>query len=198
MNRNDNFNLLHDDILSRGYKEKDITLSFLAQNVGALIAGLPFAALAVLIFGSSQFKEFITSRPLSVFDTFIFVAVLLIMYFTHEHLHALAYLPFLKGRWKSIDVWVHLKSHTPTCYFGEVLTRNQYICGTLLPLLIFAFLPILVGILVDNSIIFLVGVLNIFLCGDDIIFIFATMFCARKDSLILAHPQKCGCIIYYK
>lgn len=198
MNRNDNFSLLRNDILSRGFKEKDITLSFLTQNIGALIVGLPFAALAILLFGSSQFKAFIASKPLSIFDTFIFVAILLIMFFTHEHLHALGFLPFLKNKWKSIDVWIHPGHRTPTCYFGERLMPKQYIVGTLMPLILFAILPIVIGLFLDSGLFFLLGLFNIFICGDDIIFSCAAVLFINKETYILAHPQKCGCIIYSK
>ncbi len=199
MDREKKFNLLHNELISDGYKEKDISLSFWSQNIIALLVGIPLTISAVCIYGFADFIEFISHKPLNFpFDFLIYIAIILILALCHEHLHALGYVFFLNNKWKSIDVWVHPSHHTPTCYFGERLLPKQYILGNLMPLIIFAVLPIVIGLLLNSGLIFLLGLFNIFICGDDIVFACVVAFYMNKNTYILAHPQKCGCIIYSK
>ena len=178
---------------SQGYQEYVGIISVVKANVMAFVTAGPFAVIAVMIY-------LLVWRKIDFNFTLPFILLLLggliISIPAHEFLHGLTWHFFCREKWRSIRFFVIWEYLTPCCHCKEPMTYGRYILGAIMPLLVLGLGIGAAGILLQNSLLLWIGVLNIISAGGD-----TTIICISlryRNCLMLDHPTECGFIAFRK
>jgi hypothetical protein len=87
---------------------------------------------------------------------------------------------------------------TPYCNCSEPLKKNQYIFGSLAPLVVVGIVPSVIAIITGWYWLLLVGVVMIMGAGGDIIITFRMLKykTEKQDVIFYDHPTKCGFVTF--
>jgi hypothetical protein len=176
-----------------GYHESIRTISILKANAMMLVTSLPIAAICTLIY-FLKWRKIDYAIPLP--QVFLVLVAFCVCVFIHEVIHGLMWSLFCKNKWKSIHLGVMWKQLTPYCHCKETLRCGGYILGSLMPLIIVGLGVFVVALLIGNSTVLFLSLLNILGAGGDITISF--MMLRHKDALIYDHPAECGFIAFDK
>lgn len=155
---------------------------------------IPLIGVLVIIFicmwGSQQFLSgFIRFLDLKNILPVILVGVPL-----HELLHATGWIIFgnktiadvrLGFQWKTLTPYAHLK--VPISVFG-------YRMGTTLPGLSLGLLPYLIGTILGNGWVCVIGLFFLFAAGGDLLSLWIIRKLNNSD-LVQDHPSRVGCLV---
>ena len=182
------------NLISQGYKRKELTMTTLYANLMSLFM-LPI----VVVFGII----FIVLNPgasteLTVIEWGIVWIAFIVLIVVHELVHGLTWSRFTKKGWKSISFGFIWKYFTPYCTCDEPLKKGEYIIGALMPTLILGFLPAVVSILVGSVVILIISILLIIGGGGDFAVIFKILGYKTNanEILYIDHPYEVGGIVF--
>lgn len=115
----------------------------------------------------------------------------------HELIHGLTWSFFTKRGFRSIRFGIMLRMLTPYCHCKELLTKNQYILGAIMPAIVLGLIPGIWAIATGSVAVLYLGVFFTIAAIGDFMIIFSIRNEA-KDSLILDHPNEAGCYVFRK
>ena len=112
----------------------------------------------------------------------------------HELLHAIGWSIVGKRPLREVKFGVLWKALTPYAHLKNPIEASAYRAGTAAPLLIMGVLPYALGMLIGNALVANFGLLFILAAGVDILVIWTLRYIG-KDSLVIDHPTRVGCVV---
>jgi len=125
----------------------------------------------------------------------IFIALLIIGVILHELIHGITWALFSPRHFKDIKFGIIWTSFMPYCHCKIPLHVNQYRIGAIAPLIILGIFPYILGLLLQNLTVFILGIFLILGAVGDI----AILWNTRKipaNKTIQDHPTEPGFIVY--
>ena len=179
---------------SRGFTQKNCTISLLSANVWGTAVILPFAAAAVLLFlfftpPRAMFPSFVAA------DFFLLAVLLAASIPVHECLHALCWAAANRS-FAGIRLGILRVSAAPYCSCEAVMGRAAYLCGTLAPFLLLGVGISVAAVLTGYVALLVLGVFNLFAAGADALV--AAKLLTEGGGIFLDHPVSCGFYRFYK
>lgn len=193
-----NFNILCEKLEREGYKKEKLLVSLLKANVYSIIFMIPLALLFIFI------SFLINKKVVLRYDGDLLVLiyaylVVILLVIIHEAIHGLTWAHFSKNKMKDIEFgvikWVAVYA---TC--KSVLKRKEYLLGALMPLVITGIIPSIIGFILNNGVIIIIGYLLIVGAFGDLMIVQKVLSFKNndKDNLYIDHPTEGGCVVFYK
>ena len=184
---------LRDDMLSQSYEEKNCTISVVKANIYALLITLPFIIPLYILYLSiwGEVTFIVDLKSMGVFFAAIFISIPI-----HEAIHGFTFAAFCQNGLKSIHYGILWNSLTPYCHCSEPLKFKHYITGGLMPFIILGLGITSLAIIIGNSFLLLLGLLNILAAGGDLLI--AVYLLKYRNAVIVDHPDKIGFIAYQR
>lgn len=179
------------------YQKKEVTLPTGKANLYSMLFIIPVLVIFYLPF-LLVWHESVTLESYHQIireKGFLFFGLLILGVLLHELIHGITWAIYCKKGFKSIQYGIIWKALTPYCHCREVLAINEYRLGTIMPGIVLGFIPALAGILTGNNMSLILGIIFTVAAGGDFIFIWLLKK-EPKDSYVLDHPDKVGCIVY--
>lgn len=187
------------DLESKGYKATDLTMGIVKANVLTSIIGIPFFILVIWgymkIHRINDLFEVLEYKSL-----FWFLLITLALTVVHELIHGFTWSLFTPNKFNDVAFGIMWKYLTPYASCKVPLGRREYVLGALMPLIILGIIPTIIGFIIQNILITILGVLFITAAGGDIIL--AILILKYKTSseeiLILDLPTAMGARLFEK
>lgn len=193
--RYEQFNQIREDLLGKGYREAECTISIVEANAYALLCALPFFIVGIALYFALWVGDGI-SLSFSFSEFVLFVLVFVASIVVHELLHGLGWGLFCKNGFKSISFGVIWKMLTPYCHCKEPLFFRAYLFGGLLPFFVLGIVPLAVALVIGNAWVLAFALISILGAGGDLTI--ASMLMKHRDALVVDHPSECGFYAYTK
>ena len=203
--RVDAFAVTEAKLKEQGYTRKDITISITKANIIGPLLVLPimvvFCILFYVINGLAPLKALKESNSYWTFIFLILACLSMIpLAVIHELIHGLCWGVFAKNHMKDIEYGFIVQQITPYCYCRSPLSKGAYIFGSMMPMTILGGGLCIVGIMIANPIVMVVGLIQLVGGAGDILI---TSMLIRyngkgKDSILMDHPTDCGLIVFEK
>ena len=189
------FESLSADMLARGYRREELTVSIVRANVFAVVLLIP---LLVLGFGLFLLKNDSVSLPSGPMGTLLLFLLFFVLIVVHELIHGMSWAIFTEHHWKDISFGFMKQYLTPYCSCAVPLKKGQYIFGALMPLLVLGLVPMLVGILTGSLLTLLLGVMLADGAAGDILIVWKILRyrSAAKEVVYIDHPTQAGGVIF--
>ena len=122
------------------------------------------------------------------------------MMIIHELIHGICYANSSSGGWKSVEFGFNTSAFAPYCVCLEPLTKKAYILTMLMPTVILGFIPCILGSVIGNSFIFLLGLTLVFGGGGDFLMTYNLLKVKTKglDAMFIDHPTEVGSMIFMR
>jgi hypothetical protein len=173
---------------SANIKKRDITFSFSAANIYAMLFVVP---IVVILFVTYSLYWGIPKIVFTIPHLFVFIIGIIV----HEMIHGIFAAKYSVNGSKSIKFGFSWKFLTPYCHCKETLKVRDYRKVVLSPLIILGIIPTVISFIYGQNIIFIFGIFFIIAAGGDIL-IFWKLRNENRNTLVLDSPDKCGCEIY--
>lgn len=176
--------------------KRDLSVGMGVASLFGLLLGigavLPFGLMARLVHGRGAVSDGIDAM-LSNFWIFLLIFALGIV--IHELLHGLTWswfgnVPHSKMKYGFI-VW----ALTPYCHSTVPLKATAYRWGAFMPGLLLGFLPMALGVALDNSWLLGFGIIMTVAAGGDFTILWQLRH-VSADALVEDHPSRAGCYVY--
>jgi len=115
----------------------------------------------------------------------------------HELLHGLGWIPFTKGKFRSLRFGFMVPEMAPYAHCKETLPVYGYRIGILLPAIVLGFLPALKGVVTGSFSWLCYGILFTWAASGDLI-MFWHIRKLKPNDKVTDHPEKLGCIVKYE
>lgn len=190
------FALTAADLEEKGYKLHNLTVSTVKANVLGIVAGCVLALPFVLAF---HFTTGLNNHIIKPVYLILCPLAMIVSIVVHELLHGAGWLPFTKGKFKSIAFGVIWEALMPYCTCKEALRKGQYLVGLVMPLLILGIIPSAVALVIGSFYLLVYGVVMIICAGGDILILFLILKTKLKgDVLFVDHPSEVGLAAFVK
>lgn len=195
--RKKEYEKIKEEMLKKGYEEKDLTVGIVYANVMAFVTAIPIIILFFLLYC-------MTDYPFQNFDDYliriIFAACFLASIVIHELIHGIFWGISAEGHFRSIEFGFIAKYCTPYCTCKSPLKKYQYITGSIMPTVILGILPCIVSLFNGQSMLLYFGFLMILAGGADLLIVYKVLFdkSEKKEVLYLDHPYDLGTMKFEK
>ena len=183
-------------LTARGYERKDLTVSVVQANLGALLM-TPFCLIGAFLY----LEKYGFSRCVVRFDTWLaFFVGSLALCVVHELIHGICWGIFAENHRKSIEFGIIWSMLTPYCPCRDPLKKGQYIFGGVMPTVMLGFGLTAVSIVTGSFFLFLLGEAMFLGGGGDFLILLLILRRAPKSQevLFLDHPYECGVVMFIK
>ncbi|QQS37844.1 MAG: DUF3267 domain-containing protein [Ignavibacteriales bacterium] len=182
---------------SPNQNKKDLSVSMLAANLYSIPIVLLVSAFTVtpflLIWGMKPFRTGFNEFS----NLFVFIPAVLIGVVLHEIIHAVSWKYLGRKSWDTIKIGFQWETITPYAHCSEPVNVKVYRAGTIAPVIILGFIPVLIATISGNGWLMTFGFLFTVAAGGD----FLILWLIRKvnsDYLIEDHPERAGCYVLEK
>lgn len=185
----------------KGYAPKLEKISVVWANVFAMILFILVAIPTIIAFVWWNGKENFNGEKIcwglnsSVWLLILF-AIYLVTIFIHEFIHGFFWHFPCEKKWGSIDFGFNPKVVTPYCHCCEALSIPQYFWGCIAPTVILGVIPTIVGVLVGEFSVAMLGVIGICGGGGDILVVWTLR--KHKNCKLFDHPYEVGYAYFVK
>lgn len=195
-----NFNKVTKDLLREGYQSKDVSIGMLKSHLLTIIFLGPLVFLILKIYEwiySPYDLAYILLDSRSLLSLGVTIIVLAIF---HEILHGFTWSLFTPRGIKDVSFGFVIKYLSPYSTCRVPLKRWQYTLGALMPLIVLGILPTVLGLLMGNATITLLGAIFIIGAGGDLamVYLLFSYKPKRKDILVYDNPTKIGVRFFEK
>lgn len=188
------FTEMRKQLLEKGYREKDVTMtSGKAMTLGLLYA-LPFVLVFGLFFRFVLLERAYLTEGGGLTFYLMFLAIIVVSVFIHELLHGIGW-AISSGQGWSI-VRFNISALMPSCACKVPLKKRQYLIGVFMPLVVLGFGSILFLLLYPGTISLLTILVNFVAAGADLVIAFSVF--KEGEALIADHPTQAGYVAFYK
>lgn len=188
------FTEMRKQLLEKGYREKDVTMtSGKAMTLGLLYA-LPFVLVFGLFFRFVLLERAYLTEGGGLTFYLMFLAIIVVSVFIHELLHGIGW-AISSGQGWSI-VRFNISALMPSCACKVPLKTRQYLIGVFMPLVVLGFGSILFLLLYPGTISLLTILVNFVAAGADLVIAFSVF--KEGEALIADHPTQVGYVAFYK
>jgi Putative zincin peptidase len=174
------------------------TLSMMQANIYAAVLMVPIFLLPSLLFafiwGGRRLIngiEILYQNPLFLITGFVLLIVL------HELIHGLSWQWLSGSKWEDVKYGFQWKTLTPYAHLKKPIDIRPYRWGAAMPGILTGLLPLLVGLIWGNGVIFVIGLMMTAAAGGDMMI----LWLLRKDkhpTLVEDHPSAAGCYVLIK
>lgn len=195
LKRKKHFDNLSAAMQAEGYVKKDLTISVLKANIGALFVMLPFMAAAAWAFFC---VNSIGTWSLSFISSLLLLPALLLLIVLHELIHGITWGLFAENHFRSIEFGVIWSALTPYCTCSEPMNKRQYMLGGAMPTIVLGGGTALIACLTGQIFWLFISELMILSGGGDFLIILK-MFMYRpagKETVFVDHPYECGVAVF--
>ena len=193
---------------AEGYEYSEKLFSALFVNIVSVLVMLPYAALMAGLFvfvnlsDESPIESFRLRNffPSSSAFCLAYIGGVIVMMIIHELIHGICYANSSSGGWKSVEFGFNTSAFAPYCVCLEPLTKKAYILTMLMPTVILGFIPCILGSVIGNSFIFLLGLTLVFGGGGDFLMTYNLLKVKTKglDAMFIDHPTEVGSMIFMR
>ena len=203
--RKENFGKIEKDLLEKGYKRVDLTVSLMKANTVGVLMTLPLMAavtIAYMIYNHGLRDEVrVLPWPLYM-DGFAFFLITILMVVIHEGIHGLSWSLGTPHHLKDIEFGFVVKMLTPYCTCKVPISIPLYVFGSLMPMTLLGIIPGIVCIFFGSSLLLAIFIIQILAgAGDLLISCMVIRHMCRtkcKDVVLIDHPHDCGAVIFEK
>ena len=202
--RKENFDRIEQDMISKGYKRVDLTISIAKANTVGLLVTLPVILVIYVIYQlvNHDFDfESIDNLPWPDYvNLIIFLGSMVLFILIHEGIHGLCWSFGTSNHLKDIEFGFIVQMVTPYATCKVPLSKPMYIFGSLMPMTILGVIPSIAMIFVGNGLFLSIFLIQI-LCGagDFLISLKLLKYSSKgKDVVLLDHPYECGLVAFEK
>ena len=182
--------------------KKDYSVSMLQANIYALLMTAPFLIIFVVVYGlfwgwATMLEQWnmLFNRSGSFLKIYLlFLLIFLVGIVFHELIHGITWVLVGRKNWSSIKFGFQAATFTAYCHIKEPMLINPYRWGAVMPGIITGFLPALIGIVIGNLAVFLIGLLFVFAAGGDLLILWLIRK-VGKSALVEDHPTRAGCYV---
>jgi hypothetical protein len=177
-------------------KTKDISVGmFKASLLCIPILLIIIAALIPLyIYLYGVMNLFFAARKI-VFRWWLFLPVVIVCIFLHEVVHAMVFSILGDEGFKYVRIGIQWDTITPYAHYSKPIQAIYYRIALLAPALILGALPIALGFLFQQGILFIFGLLFLLFSGGDLLILWLIRMVPNK-SCVKDHPTRAGCYVY--
>lgn len=195
LKRKAEFEKLTEELVAKGYKPNHITMSVLEGNVYALVAAMPFIAVLMIVYLA-------VGNKFSLNDAEFYIAfgIFMVLIVVHELIHGITWSIFVEDGWKAISFGFIAEYLTPYCSCNQPMRKHQIIAGALMPTIILGFIPGIVAIIIESSILLAVAMLMVLGGGADLLIVFKLLRYKSpvEDVVFIDHPYELGTAVFEK
>ena len=180
-----------DEMTAQNYVRKDLTISAIMANVVMIII---FIILAIVGFvGYYLVNHGFNSIK---FNPVLLWVLLILLIAGHELIHGLTWSLFTPDGFKNIAFGIN--TCVAYCNCNKPLKKSQYILGAVMPLITLGIIPMIVGIVIGNFLVLLIGILMSAAAAGDIMIIhkILTYKSNASEIIYMDHPTEPGGIIF--
>ncbi len=191
------FEALSEDMIARGYRRTELTVSIVKANVFAVLLLIPLLIVGLGLFWLKNRTIGGSFMPMSALWLLVSLIVLTVV---HELIHGLSWAIFAEHHWKDIEFGFMKQYLTPYCTCGVPLGKGQYIFGALMPLVLLGILPMIAGILTGSLPLLVMGIIMADAAGGDILIVWKILrYRSEAGSFVyIDHPTQAGGVIFEK
>ncbi len=169
-----------------------------SANYYSLAFAIPLAIIFLLLYLISWGKESLIQARHDIFQNLLaFILFMLAGIFLHELIHGIAWTLLGKKSMKVIHYGVNWKVLSPYAHCREPLPIQTYRLGAILPAILQGFIPLFIGIVVGNGVIFFYGLIFTVASGGDLVVLWLLRHEDGKD-WVLDHETRAGCYLVEK
>ena len=184
--------------ISEEYEQEKYVLNMIWFTIFSLIILVSFT----LMFGIPFYNTWKINNNENIFPIIIntnyriiFLIICILGLFIHELIHGFFWGLFVINKFKGIKIYFHKKYYTFVCECKNVLNKRQFIIGTIMPMIILGFIPLVLSFIFLNRQMFIFGILYTAAAGGDILIIFKILL-DNKIKWIKSSDD--GILILYK
>jgi hypothetical protein len=169
----ENYNkFLPEDYQQNEIKPNGIVANILGFVIFIILAPL-FGFIYYQIWGTFGF-EFVDIPVMQrIINSLIVISILVAFLLVHEMIHGIYW-----SKYTDAKINVILKSLYRVCYCDEPIKIKNYIIGLIMPAVILGMIPLIIGMIIGNIIVFGFGILFIVVGADD----FMVIYLLRKEN----------------
>ncbi|MFQ6805543.1 MAG: DUF3267 domain-containing protein [Lachnospiraceae bacterium] len=193
-NYNVEFQNMKNQLLKKGYKEKNVTFSSgKAMGLGFLYA-LPFVIVFSLVYRFLLIDRAHLSEIGGISFYIMLIVIIALSAIIHELLHGIGWTISSGKGWGAVRF--NINAMIPSCACKAALEKRQYLVGVLAPFVVLGVGSVLFIFIYPGTISLLTMIVNFIAAGADLII--ALNVIKESGSLIVDHPTAAGYISFYK
>ena len=183
-------------LLKRMSKTKDISVGMFRASILCIpILLIIIAALIPLyIYLYGVMNLFFAAQKI-VFRWWLFLPIVIVCIFLHEVIHAIVFGILGDEGFKYVRIGIQWDTITPYAHYSKPIRALYYRIALLAPALILGALPIAVGLLFHQGILFIFGLLFLLFSGGDLLILWLIRKVPNKN-YVKDHPTRAGCYVY--
>ena len=187
------FEKTSEEMIRQGYTRHNLTIYIGKANVFAIILMI---LLLVIGYGLYYLVHRHIEFPRN--DLVIIVVELLVFTVIHELIHGACWSLFAPNHFRDIEFGILKRSMTPYCACLVPLTKQQYLFGTAMPLIVLGILPMIAGIAFGNTSVLFIGIVMADGAAGDIMIIQRALGhkSGANDIVFMDHPTEAGCVAF--
>lgn len=174
-------------------KEKSVDINRVYwYSLPVIVLGSPIAVILYQLCYGTNYREILYDSPSLLL---LFMLSIVGMVLLHELIHGLFFALYAESGFKRIKFGIMWKYLAPYCHCEETIKAKQYGIVLLMPTILLGLIPLLIGFIMGNLFIYLLGLMMIF-GGIGDIMAFRLVQKVSADTLVIDHSSKVG--FYYK
>ncbi|MBO7710857.1 MAG: DUF3267 domain-containing protein [Lachnospiraceae bacterium] len=191
--RSEQFEKTTQEMEQQGYTRHDLTIAIGKAMGFAVVLLIP-----LIIIGYGLFYLIHRRVEFSGFNIWIFVIVFIALVVIHELIHGVCWSIFAPNHFKDIEFGIMKSSFTPYCTCTAPLKKGHYLFGTVMPFLVLGIIPMIVGAVIGNPFVLLIGILMADSAAGDIMIILRVLgYRSRaKEVVYMDHPTEAGSVVF--
>lgn len=190
----DEFEKMRVQLLEKGYKEKDFTITSGKALTFGILYGLPFVIIFGLLYRFLLIERAHLLEASGLSFYLMFIVIIAVSVVIHELLHGIGW-AFSSGKGWNV-VRFNINAMMPSCACRVALEKKQYLIGVITPFVVLGLFSVLFVFIYPGTISLLTMMVNFIAAGADLVI--ATTVLKEKESLIIDHPTEAGYIAFYK
>ena len=193
--RLDRFEEMSVELIQKGFKRAELTISIVKANIFALVLLIPLAVIGIVLF---NLKNRDVDLHFNFSTILLYAAAYFILIAVHELIHGVSWAVFTPHHFKDIEFGFMKQYLTPYCTCSVPLTKGKYIFGAVMPLILLGVVPMVVGILAGSPLLLLLGIVLADGAGGDILIIWNVLR-YRTDAqevVYMDHPTQAGVVVF--
>ncbi|MCR5754316.1 MAG: DUF3267 domain-containing protein [Acetatifactor sp.] len=191
--RLERFEKLAMEMEQRGYTRRNLTIDMGKAN---LFAGLLLIPLAII----GGVMNYLVNDKVEIFDVNIwaFLVAFLVLIVVHELIHGACWSIFSPHHFKDIEFGIMKPWMSPYCTCLEPLTKKAYIFGCVMPFVVLGVLFMILGVVINDSTVLMLGVMMADAAAGDIMVIQKILaYKSNADEITyMDHPTEAGGVIF--
>jgi hypothetical protein len=193
--RLERFDATCEEFVAQGYRRESLIVSIVWANVVAIVAAILLLAVCVPLFHMLYPGAELFLSSVELVACLVVFAVLVVL---HELVHGFTWSRFTDHGFADISFGIMWNSLTPYCTCQVPLRKGPYICGTLMPLIVFGLVPLAVAFVMGSALLLYIGILMTVSAAGDVMIVVKVLRHpnASDDILVFDHPTEAGSVVF--